>query len=82
MKWVLIAVMALTSACALAHAKPRDLHYPRPVRCGVENARPIPLSPDLVLVTTDDGFAILDLHQCPPGHRAMRCYTFPECKRA
>ena len=53
------------------------------VRCGVENARPIVLHEAAqVIVTTDEGWTILPLHDCPPSARSRWCYTFPPCKRA
>ena len=55
---------------------------PFEVRCGVENARPILLASHKVIVTTDEGWTILPLHDCPPLSRMRYCYTFPVCKRA
>ena len=91
--WLMAAVVVLAalSACApifylSGYPAAQDGTFVAPrvfeVRCGIENARPTVLPNHEVIVTTDEGWAILPLHDCPPQARSRYCYTFPPCKRA
>ena len=87
--WLMAAtvVLAVLTACASLDLGPGVTVYDRQVRCGVLNAEPIYFwDAGYVLVTTDEGYATIDLHvhECPPQYRARRCasFYFPPCKRA
>lgn len=82
--WLMVAtvVLAVLTACAWNPGPPLVFERVFNVRCGIENARPVLLPSHEVIVTTDEGWAILPLHDCPPLSRMRYCYTFPPCKRA
>ena len=61
--WLMAAtvVLAVLTACATIWDPPLVFERPFEVRCGIENARPVLLPSHEVIVTTDEGWAILPL---------------------